>query len=146
MTVEEKKERPCVGVGVMIVRDGKMLLGKRLGAHGSGQYAFPGGHLEHLESFQDCVERELAEECGIKIKNLRFQFLSNVFDYDPRHYVHVGLVADWAAGEPQTLEPDKCGGWDWYAPDALPEPLFKLTGQAFESLRTGRNYFDAERR
>lgn len=35
-----------VGVAVMILKDGKVLLSKRRGSHGEGEYSFPGGHLE----------------------------------------------------------------------------------------------------
>lgn len=66
-------QRPLVGIGMMILKEGKVLLGKRKGAHGAGEYAFPGGQLEHPESFEDCARRETREESGIEITNLRFQ-------------------------------------------------------------------------
>lgn len=37
---------PRIGVGVLIFRDGKLLLGKRRGSHGAGDWSAPGGHLE----------------------------------------------------------------------------------------------------
>jgi 8-oxo-dGTP diphosphatase len=37
-------DRPKVGVGVCIVKDNKVLLGKRKNSHGDGTWAFPGGH------------------------------------------------------------------------------------------------------
>lgn len=49
---------PKVGIGVMIFKDGKVLLGKRKGSHGDGEYSFPGGHLNYMESFEDCAQRE----------------------------------------------------------------------------------------
>ena len=63
-------ERPKVGVGVIIIKDGKVLLGKRKNAHGEGSWSFPGGHLEFNEELFDCAKREVLEETGIKIKNL----------------------------------------------------------------------------
>jgi len=42
---------PRVGLGVLIIKDGKVLLGRRKGAHGEGTWAPPGGHLECGESF-----------------------------------------------------------------------------------------------
>lgn len=65
-------ERPKVGIGLLLVKDGKILLGKRKGAHRAGEYSGPGGHLELLESFEDCVLRELEEEAGanVKVKNI----------------------------------------------------------------------------
>lgn len=133
---------PLAGIAVMILKDGKVLLGKRKNAHGAGEYAFPGGHLEHLESFEECARRETREETGIEIDNVRFQFLANVLAYRPNHYVHVGLIADWLAGDPIGLEPKFCVSWEWYSLDSLPEPLFEPTRLGLESHRTGRNYFD----
>ena len=42
----EHKEYPKTGIAVMIMKDDKVLLGKRKGARGAGDYAFPGGKLE----------------------------------------------------------------------------------------------------
>ena len=134
--------QPRVGVGVMIVKNGLVLLAKRKGSHGAGEYAFPGGHLEHLESFEQCAQRETLEECGITIGNVRFQFVANVQTYAPRHYVHVGLLADWLSGTPAVLEPEASGAWAWYDLDDLPEPLFEMVRLAVESYKTGRNYYD----
>ncbi len=53
-----------VGVGIMIFKDGKVLMGRRKGSHGAGEYAFPGGHLDFGESFEDCAKRETLEEAG----------------------------------------------------------------------------------
>ena len=65
------EQKPKAGVGIMVLKDGKVLLGKRKGSHGEGEYAFPGGHLEYMESFEDCAKREVREECGVEIENLR---------------------------------------------------------------------------
>ena len=137
--------RPLVGVGVTLLRDRMVLLGRRRGSHGAGEYSTPGGHLDHLESFEECARRETREECGLEIASVRFQFVANVTTYAPRHYVHIGLLADWVAGEPRVLEPDKCEAWDWWPLDAPPEPLFEMTRLALDALRTGTASFDARR-
>jgi 8-oxo-dGTP diphosphatase len=111
-----------VGTGVIIVRDGKMLLGKRNGSHFEGHYSFPGGHQDYLETWEECVLRETKEECGddfkIKIRGGRPIFVTN----DPmpeygKHYVTIFIVADHVEGEPINAEPDKCDGWGWYTFD-----------------------------
>lgn len=56
---------PKVGVGIMVMKNGKVLLGKRKGSHGTGKYAWPGGHMEHMESFEECAKREVREETEI---------------------------------------------------------------------------------
>ncbi len=125
----------------MIWKDGKVLMGKRKAAHGDGEYAWPGGHLEFNETFEECAKRETKEEAGIEIHNIRFLRLVNGRVYG-KHYVDIGLIADWKSGEPKVCEPDKCEGWDWYDPKNLPEPLFAFLPYYFEALNTGKNFFD----
>ncbi len=127
----------------MILKEGKVLLGKRKNAHGAGEYAWPGGHLEYMESFEECAKREVWEEAGIKIKKVRFLLLSNLKTYAPKHYVDVGLVAEWESGEPKIMEPDKLEGWDWYDMNTLPQPLFSTIPSYLEAYATGKNFWDA---
>jgi 8-oxo-dGTP diphosphatase len=115
---------PRVGVGIMIFKDGKVLMGKRKGKHGAGEYAWPGGHLEYMETIEDCAKREVREETGLEICNIRLLRVMNLVDYPPTHFVDIGLVANWLSGEPTLVEPDACEGWEWYSLDELPSPLF----------------------
>lgn len=135
---------PKVGVGVMVLKDGKVLLTKRKGSHGAGEYSFPGGHLEYMESFEDCARRETAEESGLTIKNIKFLYVTNVKKYAPKHYVHIGMVADWAGGEPITMEPEKAERWEWYNLDDLPTPLFEFCKLSFDAYKTSRSYYASE--
>ena len=134
---------PKIGIGIIIFKEGKILLGKRKGSHGEGEYQSPGGHLDYMESFEESARRELAGECGIEIDNIRFQCIANVKEYAPKHYVLIGFTAEWVSGEPQILEPEKCESWDWYDLDNLPSPLFATIPLQIEAYKTGRNYFDA---
>ena len=134
-----------IGAGVMIFKSGKILLGHRKSKYGDGEYAFPGGRLEYAESFEECARREIAEESGIEIENIRFQFLANIKKYAPEHhYIYVGLIADWKHGEPQSLEPDKNIEWKWYDLKELPKPLFITSQLAVKSHSNGTNYYDSE--
>ena len=135
-------KKPKVGVGIMIFNHGKVLLAKRKGSHGEGEYAFPGGHLEFGESFEGCAKRETSEEAGIEIDDVRFLFLANVKKYARTHYVHIGLMADWKSGKPKVLEPEKSENWGWYALDNVPEPVFEMCRLSFESYKTKQKYFD----
>lgn len=137
-----QEQKPRVGVGIMIFKDGKILLARRKGSHGAGEYAFPGGHLEYMESFEECAKRELAEETGIETENIRFLFLANVRKYAPKHYAHIGLIADWKSGEPKVLEPEKSEEWQWYDLDNLPSPMFEMCSLSVDSYKTGKNYYD----
>lgn len=127
----------------MVMKEGKVLLGKRKGAHGEGQFAWPGGHMEYMESFEQVAKREVKEETGMDIENVRFLRLYNLKEYAPKHYVDIGLIADWRNGEPIVMEPSKCEGWDWYDMDALPSPLFSTIPTYIEAFKTGKNFWDA---
>ena len=134
---------PRVGIGVMIVKDEKVLLGLRKGSHGANQYAWPGGHLEYMESIMDCARREVREETGIEINNIRFLRLMNLKSYAPKHYIDIGLIADWKSGEPEIREPEKCLGWSWHNMDALPHPLFSTVETYIVAYKKGENFYDA---
>jgi 8-oxo-dGTP diphosphatase len=117
--------RPQVGVGVLVVVDGTILLGLRRGAHGSGTWSPPGGHLEYGEDPVDCVRREAAEEAGIELGECRFAGVTNdIFEVEGRHYVTLFYTAALASGVPTVLEPTKCEQWRWWAWDDLPDKLF----------------------
>lgn len=134
-----------VGVGVMLVREGTVLLGTRIGAHGAGQPSFPGGHLEKGESVVDCARREVREEAGLEVANVRFQYAARSSLFLPRDYLHIGTVADWTAGEPRLMEPEKCTGWTWCRLSQLPtREMFVFAALAVDALNTGRVFYDAD--
>lgn len=117
-------DRPKVGIAAIIRKENKVLLGFRSGAHGKGTWGFAGGHLELGESFEDCVQREVEEEVGIKVANLQFGTLTNSVFSPTTHYVTIFIVCDYHEGELTNLEPDKTEKWEWFGWDELPEPLF----------------------
>lgn len=119
------ENRPRVGVGVAILKNGKVLMGKRKNSHGEGTWCFPGGHLEFGESWEKCALRETEEEVGIKIKNLRFGTVTNdFFKEENKHYITIIMVADYDSGKVTLGEPEKCEKWEWFSWNNLPEPLF----------------------
>ncbi len=132
------EDRPKVGLGVYIRRHGKILLGRRLSAHGEGQWCPPGGHLEKGESFETGARREVAEECGLMIAEPRLAFVTNDLFPDGKHYVTLAMVADWQGGEPDVCEPDKLVEWGWFGSGELPHPLFLSVANA---LRQGFSPF-----
>lgn len=119
-------EHVWVGQAAIIIREGKFLMIKQAGSHGSGTWSVPGGWQEIGETFEQAVRREVAEEVGCKIGNLRFGAITNnYFPNDGIHSISIFTIADWVSGEPKNLEPEKCEELRWVDFDDLPSPLFK---------------------
>eukprot|EP01083_Nonionella_stella_P028654 78924_1 len=69
-----------VGVGVLVQDPNdhkKLFAGVRKGSHGEGLLALPGGHLEMMESWEDCAKREVDEETGLKVVDISFLHVTN---------------------------------------------------------------------
>jgi 8-oxo-dGTP diphosphatase len=123
-----------VGLSAMIVRDNKVLLGKRKGSHGAGEWAFPGGHMEYGEEFESSLGREIEEETGMILKSATLLRVINLLEYMPKHYVDLCFVVE-AEGEPVLMEPNKCEGWEWFSLEEIPKNLFSSTPSAIEEGR-----------
>lgn len=114
-----------VGIGVFVFKDGTFLMQQRYGAHGAGSWSIPGGHQEFGESFEDTARREVAEETGLEITNIRFGAVTNDhFEEENKHYVTVWVLSDWLSGDEEIMEPEKCIAQKWHTFEDLPKPLF----------------------
>ncbi|MCU0646498.1 MAG: NUDIX hydrolase [Gemmatimonadaceae bacterium] len=117
---------PRVGVGVLCLREGRVLLGRRLGSHGTNTWAPPGGYLDFGESIEACAARELMEETGLVAAVMRCgPYTNDVFVAEARHSLTCFVMAAVPVGVAERREPEKCAGWEWCDWDALPAPLFQ---------------------
>jgi len=64
----EYPTQPIVGVGAVIVQDGKLVLVKRGVEPSKGKWSIPGGAVELGEGVRDTAMREAKEECGLDIE------------------------------------------------------------------------------
>lgn len=118
-------DRPKIGVGVIIMRDGMVIMQKRRNAHGNGTWSFPGGHLEYGESFEDCARREVIEEVGCRIRNVRIGPTTNdLFEQEQKHYITIFAIAEYDSGDVRIMEPDRIEECRWVDWDDMPSPLF----------------------
>ena len=99
----EYPERPVVGVGGVIIADGRTLLIRRGHAPLKGEWSIPGGTLEVGETLTEGVRRELAEETGIEVRVLELiEVFERIFsDGDGRakyHFVILDYLCEVASG------------------------------------------------
>jgi len=123
---EDQTSVPRVGVGVIVLRQGRVLLGRRKGSHGAGTWALPGGHLEYGESVEACAVRETEEETGLHVVVFgQGPYTNDVMLAERKHYVTVFVLARCEQDVPLVKEPEKCEEWAWFAWHEMPVNLFQ---------------------
>lgn len=95
-----------------------------------------------MESFAACAKREILEECGIAIDDIKLQFVSNTDSYKPNHYVLIGLTAKWKNGIPEVLEAGNIESWEWRAVTDIPKNLSKGAKFTMKALNEGLVMYD----
>ncbi|OPY12870.1 MAG: Bifunctional NMN adenylyltransferase/Nudix hydrolase [Syntrophus sp. PtaB.Bin001] len=104
MSKREYPDCPRVGVGVIVIKDDKILLVKRGTDPNKGLWAIPGGSLELGETLKEGAEREIREETGIVVDVKRPAYAFDYFEKDQKgkirfHFVIVDMWADYVRGE-----------------------------------------------
>jgi len=100
---------------VAVVKDDKLLLA-RARRFPPGFYSVLAGYVEPGETLEECVAREVREETGVEVKNLRY-FASQPWPFP--HSLMVAFTAEYAGGEFRIDESELVDA-GWYAADALP--------------------------
>lgn len=108
------------------MRDSKVLIGHRIGAHGANTWSIPGGHIEFGESWETCARREVKEETGLDLEHVTFLGVTDDYDIgEGKHYVTIFMKASCTTGEPRICEPDKLEELRWCDWEQIPSPRFK---------------------
>ncbi len=138
------KPRPRVGIGVLIQnKKGQVLLGLRRGSHGAGEWSFPGGHLEFGETVYQTARREVKEETGLDVEKIELVSVADEMRYiktDNKHYLNIGVRAEYRGGNPKVMEMDKCQEWKWFGLNSLPEKLFEGTALTIRNFKDKKIY------
>ena len=124
-----------VGCGAAIVRDGRLLLVKRVKPPEAGFWNLPGGKVDFLERAEEAILRETLEEVGAAIALGPLLCLTQMVGIDGQHWLSPVYRAWLNGGEPFNREPDKIAAIGWFAFDAPPTPLALAAREAVALLR-----------
>lgn len=134
------------GLGVLILKNNKVLLGKRnddaikadSALHGEGTWTCPGGKLDFGERIADAA-KEIFEETGIKAKDLEVISVTNEIVHDA-HFVTIGFLCKEFEGEPRIMEPEEITEWKWFQINKLPEPIYPPSLKLINNYLEGKIY------
>lgn len=111
---------------VAVVKNGKILLGHSA-RFKKKFYSVLAGFVEIGETFEECVKREVKEEVGIEVKNIRY-FGSQPWPFPSS--LMIGFTAEWASGDIRVdrVELDDA---DWFGPEDMPPvpPTVSIAGR-----------------
>lgn len=138
MTKKNESDRPSVGVAIVIIKDGKIAIGKDT-RKGDAVYGVPGGHWESGETLKECAIREVREECGVEVDDIQ---LISVYDFyredKAKSYVTIGTKANYVTGDFSDLQKEGRLDWAWYtAEEALKLNLFPADKILIERYLSG---------
>ncbi len=145
MTVRrEYPEKPLVGVGGVVIADGRTLLIRRGSPPLEGEWSIPGGMLELGETFEEGVRRELAEETGLEVRVVDFiEVFERIFrDRDGRtqyHFVILDYLCAVERGEARAASDVRDVAWareEELARYSLTPTATRVIKRAFEMWRT----------
>jgi 8-oxo-dGTP diphosphatase len=130
---KKSNQQPSVGVGIMILKNNRVLLGKRHSdpkkadseLHGEGTWTMPGGKVHFKEKLKEVAYREVLEETGIKINKKKIKLISVTDDIvKDAHFVTIGFLCRDFKGKARVMEPDEITEWQWFDLNKLPRPIF----------------------
>ena len=109
----------------LVWRPGEVLLG-RARHFTNGMYSALAGFVEAGESIEDCIRREVAEEVGVQVDDLRY-FGSQSWPFP--NSLMIAFTARWTSGD-IVPQPGEIADAQWFAIDALPNipPRFSISG------------------
>ena len=125
--VQVKAEKLKVGTAVVLMdADKKILLGKRKGILGDGDWGLPGGHVKLGESLYECAKREVHEEVGVDIKDMGLLDVTEMVDTGLDYQlVEIGYACNKWEGIVKLKEHKYCSEWKFFDIDRLPTNIFQ---------------------
>lgn len=145
----EGQKKVGAGLGVILIKEGKILLGKRhpdpdkadSAFRSAGEWCIPGGKLDFGETFEECAIREVFEETGIKILDPKVVSVHNCKNVHA-HFMTVGVIAKKWEGEAKVMEPDEITEWRWFSLKSLPQPGYFPSFMVIENYLKKKFYIE----
>ena len=131
-------ERPIVGVGAVIIHDGRALIVQRAGEPRKGEWTVPGGVLELGETLRSGTEREVLEETGLVVKagsvvDVYENIWPDAAGKTQFHYVLVDFLCELISGELKAATDVAAARWITFQElDSM-----ELIGKTADAIRTG---------
>lgn len=100
MSIEVR--RPILGVGVAVIREGKLLLIQRGRGHLAGRWAVPGGKVRLGETLEAAAVREVREETGLEVELREIVWVGETIgpgDPPAWHYVLIDYLGEVVEGD-----------------------------------------------
>ena len=121
--------RVTPAVIMAVIKDDRILLARNQRAR-IPFYSVLAGFVEPSETLEDCVKREVREEAGITVKNIRY-FGSQPWPFP--NSLMIGFTAEYAGGDIQ-INPEELSDAGWFARDNLPQvpPPLSIAGQLID--------------
>jgi ADP-ribose pyrophosphatase YjhB (NUDIX family) len=122
-----------IGVGGVVIRDGKALLIRRGQEPRRGWWQIPGGYAEHDEEIDQAVAREVFEESGVSARPLGVLGLRNMLG-DPSTNIYVIFAMESTGGEPRA-DGEEITGVGFFSPEEL-DAMDKVQSLSKWAIRT----------
>ncbi len=134
--------RPMVGVGVVVFKGDDVLLIKRGKPPRQGSWSLPGGLQELGETVYEAAAREVEEETGVAIANIRLIDTVDSIQQDNNgrisyHYTLIDVAADWRSGKPRAGS--DAAAARWFSPaDLAATDIWQETRRIIALARNGK--------
>lgn len=115
-------DRPLIGVGVVVFKDGRVLLVRRAKPPREGSWSLPGGRQRLGEAVRETARREVREETGLEVEVTALLDVVDSLHRDAAgriayHFTLIDFLAEWRGGE--TVAGGDAAAVTWADPEDL---------------------------
>ncbi len=131
------REYPKISPAIIVaIRNGEKLLMSRYAKGSYRNYALIAGFVEVGETFEDCVRREVMEEVGLRVKNIRY-YKSQPWAFSDTEMI--GFTADLDGDDTIRLAEDELAEAGWFTREEVVEysPYISVGHEMMKAFKDG---------